>query len=99
MCEVDRSRHERAFLVDLALGTGESEHHALVACTLLLLALLLFRIDTSGDVRRLAVQQHLDIRAVVGESVLVVADVAHHIARDLADYLAVDHGVTAILGE
>ena len=82
--EVDRRRHERVLLVDLALGAGEAEHHALVAGAFLVLALLLLGVDAHGDVGRLAMQQHLDIGAVIGEAVLVVADVAHHFARDLA---------------
>ena len=44
-------------------------------------------------------QQHLDIGAVIGEAVLVVADVAHHVARDLTNQLAVDHGVVAVFDE
>ena len=44
-------------------------------------------------------QQHLDIGAVIGEAVLIVADVAHHVARDLRDHLAIDHRVAAILAE
>ena len=91
--EVDRRRHERALLVDLALGAGEAEHHALVAGAFLLAALLLLGIDAHRDVGRLAVQQHFDVGAVVGEAVLVVADVLDHVARDLGDQLAIDHGV------
>ena len=97
--EVDWSRHERALLVDFALGAGEAEHHALVARTLLLLALFFLGIDAHGDVGRLAMQQHLDIGAVIREAVLIVADVAHHGARDLRDHLAIDHRVAAILAE
>jgi hypothetical protein len=41
------------------------------------------------------VQQHFDIGAVIGEAVLVVADVLDHIAGDLGDLLAVDHGFGA----
>ena len=37
-------------------------------------------------------QEHLDVGAVIGEAVLVVADVLDHIARDLADQLAIDDG-------
>ncbi len=90
--EVDRGRHERALLIDLALGAGEAEHHALVAGAFLLAALLLLGVDAHGDVGRLAVQQHLDVRAMEGEAVLVVADVLDHIAGDLGDLLAVDDG-------
>ena len=53
------------------------------------LALLLLGVDAHGDVGRLAVQQHLDVGAVTGEAVLVVADVLDHAARDLGDQLAV----------
>ena len=84
--EVDRGRHERALLVDLALGAGEAEHHALVAGAFLLAVLLLLGVDAHRDVGRLAVQQHLDVGAVEGEAVLVVADVLDHIARDLRDH-------------
>jgi hypothetical protein len=97
--EVDRGGHERALLVDLALGASEAEHHALVAGSLLLLALLLLGIDAHGDVGRLSVQQHLDVGAVIGEAVLVVSDVAHHVAGDLRDHFAIDHRVVAVLGE
>ena len=89
--EEDRRRHERALLVDLALGAGEAEHHALVAGAFLLAALLLLGVDAHGDVGRLAVQQHLDVGAVKGEAVLVVADVLDDAARDLGEQLAVDH--------
>ena len=44
-------------------------------------------------------QQHLDIGAVIGEAVLVVADVAHDVARDLRDHLAIDHRMAAVLAE
>ena len=47
--------------------------------------------DAHGDVGRLAVQQHLDVGAVIGEAVLVVADVLDHAAGDLGDQLAIDH--------
>ena len=62
-------------------------------------ALLLLGVDAHGDVGRLAVQQHLDIGAVIGEAVLVVADVLHHIARDLGDLLAVDDRLRAVFLE
>ena len=55
------------------------------------LALLLLGVDAHGDVGRLAVQQHLDVGAVIREAVLVVADVLDHAAGDLGDQLAVDH--------
>ena len=95
MREVDRGRHERALLVDLALRAGEAEHHALVAGAFLVATLLLLGIDAHRDVGRLAVQQDLDLCAVIRETILVIADVPHHIARDLTDHLAVDHGVIA----
>ncbi len=83
--EIDRRRHERALFVDLALGAGEAEHHALVAGAFLLAALLLLGVDAHGDVGRLAVQQHLDVGAVIGEAVLVVADILDHAAGDFGD--------------
>ena len=87
--EEDRGRHERALFVDFALGAGEAEHHALVARAFFLAALLLLGVDAHRDVGRLAVQQHLDVGAVPGEAVLVVADILHDAARDLGDQLAV----------
>ncbi len=90
MREEDRCRHERALLIDLALGAGVTEHHALVARALFLAALLFLGVDAHRDVGRLSVQQHLDVGAVIGEAVLVVADVFHDIARDLADQFAID---------
>ncbi len=97
--EVDRGRHERALLVDLALGAGEAEHHALVAGAFLLAVFLLLGIDAHRDVGRLAVQQHLDIGAVERKTILVVADVLDHIARDLRDQLAIDLRLVAVLVE
>ena len=44
-------------------------------------------------------QQHLDVGAVIGEAVLVVADVLDHVARDLGDHFAVDHRFVAMLAE
>ncbi len=99
MSEIDRGRHERALLVDFALGAGEAEHHALVAGAFLLLALRFLGVDAHGDVGRLAVQEHLDVGAVEREAVLVVADVSHHLAGDPRDELAIDHRVAAVLGE
>ena len=90
MGEVDRRRHERALLVDLALGAGEAEHHALVAGAFLLAVFLLLGVDAHGDIGRLAVQQHLDIGTLVRKAVLIVADVLHYIARDLHDHGAID---------
>ena len=99
MREEDRGRHERALLVFFAVAAGEAEHQALVARAFLLaeIAALLLGIDAHGDVGRLAVQQHLDVGAVVAEAVLVVADVAHDAARDLGQRLAVDDGLLAVL--
>jgi hypothetical protein len=57
----------------------------------LLAALLLLGVDAHRDVGRLAVQQHLDVGAVPGEAVLVVADVLDDAARDLGQHLAVHH--------
>ena len=97
--EIDRGRHERALLVFLAVAAGEAEHQALVARAFLLaeIAALLLGVDAHGDVGRLAVQQNLDVGAVETEAVLVVADVAHDIARDLGQRLAVDDRVLAVL--
>ena len=39
--EIDRRRHERILFVDLALGAGEAEHHALVAGAFFFAALFL----------------------------------------------------------
>src|SRR5207302_470861 len=78
---------------------GLPSMYSLVACALLLLTPFFLGVDASGDIRRLAVQQHLDIGAMIGESVLVITDVPHHSARDLADHLAVGHCVVAVLGE
>ncbi len=97
--EEDRGRHERALLVDLALGAGEAEHHALVAGAFLLAAFLLLGVDAHRDVGRLAVQQHFDVGAVIREAVLVVADVLDHIACDLRDQLAIDLRLVAVLVE
>ena len=97
--EVDRRRHERILFVHFALGAGEAEHHALVACAFFLAAFFLLGIHAHRDVGRLTVQQHFDVRAVIGESVLVVADIPDDIARDLRDQLAVDHRFVAVLAE
>ena len=97
--EVDRRRHERVLFIDLALGAGEAEHHALVAGAFFLAALHFLGVDAHGDVRRLAVQQHFHVGAVMGEAVLIVADVFHDTARDLGDQLAIDDGFVAVLVE
>ena len=44
-------------------------------------------------------QQHLDVGAVIRETVLVVADVSDHIAGDLRDHLAVYHRLGAMFME
>ena len=44
-------------------------------------------------------QQHFDVRTVVGEAVLVVADVLDHVAGDLRNQLAVDDDFVAVLVE
>ena len=91
MREINRRRHERVLFVDFALGAGEAEHHALVAGAFFFAALLFLGIHPHGDVGRLAVQQHLDVGAVIREAVLVVADVLDHAAGDLGDQFAIDH--------
>ena len=99
MREINRRRHERVLLVDFALGAGEAEHHALVAGAFLLAVFLLLSVHAHRDVGRLAVQQNLDVCAVVGEAVLVVADVLDHAARDLRDQFTVHHRLVAVLVE
>ena len=42
-------------------------------------------------------QQHLDIGAVVGKAILVVADVLDDAARGFRDQFAIDHGLVAVL--
>ncbi len=88
--EENRRRHVGALLVDFALGAGVAEHHALVAGAFFFAALLFLRVNTHRDVGRLAVQQHFDVGAVIGETVLVVANILDHAARDLGDQLAID---------
>jgi hypothetical protein len=44
-------------------------------------------------------EQDLDIGTVIGKAILLVADVAHDVARNPRDHLAIDHRVAAILGE
>ena len=99
MREVDRRRHERAFLVDLALGAGEAEHHALVAGALLFAVLFPLGVDAHGDVGRLSVQQHLDVGAVIGKPVLIVADILDDGARGFRDQFAIDHRLVAVLAK
>ena len=64
------------------LVAGEAEHDALVARALVLVA---GGVDASGDVRRLGVQQHLDRGVGPMEARLLVADLAHRLARQLLD--------------
>src|SRR6516225_6601202 len=97
--EIDWGRHERALFVDFALGAGEAEHHALVAGALLLAILLLFCVHTHGDVGRLAMQQHLDIAAVIRKAILVVADVLDDAARDFGNHFPVHDGLSAVLAK
>ena len=99
MGEVNRRRHERIFLVDLAFGAGEAEHHALVAGALFFAGFFLLGIDAHGNIGRLAMQQHLDVGAVIGKAFLVVTDVFHHIACDLGDCFTVDHRFAANFAE
>ena len=89
--EENRRGHEAALFVDFALVAGIAEHHALVAGAFFFAALLFLGIDAHRDVGRLAMQQHLDVGAVIGEAVLVVADVLDHAAGDLGDQFAIDH--------
>ena len=44
-------------------------------------------------------QEHLDVGAVIGESVLVVADILDHAARDLGDQLAIGNRVIGVFLE
>ncbi len=99
VCEIDRRRHERVLLVNFALGAGEAEHHSLIARALFLAALFLLGVHAHGDVGRLTVQQHFDVGAIVGEAILIVADIPDHIARDLGDQLAIDNRLIAVLAE
>ena len=97
--EEDRRRHEGVLLVDLALGAGEAEHHALIAGAFLLAVALLLGVDTHRDVGRLAVQEHLDVGAVKGKAFLVVADIFDDIAGDLHDHVAIDVRLAAVFVE
>jgi hypothetical protein len=82
-----------------AFRAGEAEHHPLIARAFMLAVLLLLGVDPHCDIGRLAVQQDLDLGAVKGESLLIVADVLHDIARDLRDQLAIDDRLAAELVE
>jgi hypothetical protein len=96
VCEIDWGRHERALFIDLAFGAGEAEHHALVAGPLLLAILLLFRVHTHRDIRRLAMQQDLDIGAVIRKAILVVTNVFDDAARNFGDHFPVHDGLGAV---
>ena len=78
---VDRRRHQLR-----RLAAGIAEHDALVAGAFLRVRRLL-GIDALGDVGRLPVQQHLDVRVGPVEAFLLVADVADRLARDVLDQL------------
>ena len=79
---VERRRHQALGLVDRI-----AEHDALVARALVLVVL---GVHALGDVRRLFVQQHLDVAALPVEPVLLVADVAYGEARRVDDHILRD---------
>ena len=97
--KIDRRRHERALFIDLALRAGVAEHHALIAGAFFVAGLFLLGVDAHRDVRRLAVQQHFDVGAVEGKTILVVADVLDHLARGLGDQFAINDRLVAMLVE
>ncbi len=78
MGQMDRRRHQR-----LGLAAGISEHDALVAGALILVA---EGIDSDGDVGRLLVQMNLDIGGLPMESVLLIADVADRVPGKLLQH-------------
>jgi hypothetical protein len=78
----DGRRHQR-----LGLGAGIAEHHALVAGPLVLARP---RIDALGDVGRLRVDVNLDLSVLPMKAVLLVADTAHRVARDVFQSLMGD---------
>ena len=90
MGERDRQRHQLLCLVG-----GVAEHHSLIAragnVELVLVgrvvARLIGRVDTLSDVRRLLVNRVDDRAGVAVEAVggVVVADLAHGLARDFLD--------------
>src|SRR5262245_21087076 len=86
---VDRSRHELRRLV-----AGIAEHDSLVAGADILVAQC---VNALGNVRRLAVQQHLDRRALPMEAALLVADVLDRLAGALDDAVTADAFGSAIL--
>ena len=75
--ELDRRRHQLR-----RLAAGKAEHQPLVARPLVLVA---DGIDPHRDVGRLGVQQDLDLRPRPVKARLLVADVAHRVARQLLD--------------
>ena len=86
---VDRRRHQLR-----RLAAGIAEHDALVARTLVLVAQ---RIDALGDVRRLLMDEDLDLGVLPVEAVLLIADIADRLARDLLEQLLGDRGGPAHL--
>ena len=89
---VDGGRHQRR-----RLAACVPEHQALVARPLVLVP---GRIDALGDVTGLLVEVDLDGRAFPVESVLLVADVADHLARAVLDVLAADRlGTSHLSGD
>ncbi len=70
------------------LATGVTEHDALVARALVLVAA---GIDALGDVGRLRMQQHLDRRIAPMEAVLLVTDLLDRLTRDLDDPIGGKH--------
>ena len=64
----------------LGLGAGISEHQALVACALVLVAR---RVDALCNISRLAVHLHQDLGILPVEIVLVIANVADRFPSQL----------------
>ena len=79
---LDRRRHQLR-----RLAAGVAEHDALVAGALVLVA---GGIDALRDIQRLRVQEHLDLRRLPVEAMLLVADVLHRLARHLLHEAHVD---------
>src|SRR5262245_32060120 len=86
---VDRRRHELRRLV-----AGIAEHDSLIARANVLVAQ---GVDALGDVRRLAVQQHLDSGALPMKAVLLVSDVLDSLAGALDNAVTGDAFGAAIL--
>src|SRR5262249_24564536 len=97
VCKKNWSRHERVLLVNFALGASEAKHHALVTSAFLFATPFFLGIDAHGDIGRLTVQQYLDVRAIEGETILVVTDIFYDIARNICDHLAIHDGLVAML--